>query len=84
MEQVIFRLETAQESRSLNATDSQLLRDLKHQVLGWAAIEGSHRRQKFKAHPDKRRRCMHKVLPPMGKGKEEKSDGIHKKMKMAS
>lgn len=43
--EVIRRLETAQESRSLNATECQLLRDLKHQVLGWAAIERSCRRQ---------------------------------------
>lgn len=41
--EVIFRLDTAQESRNLSDAETELLRDLKHQVLGWAAIERSRR-----------------------------------------
>lgn len=43
--EVIRRLESAQETRSLNAAECQLIRDLKQQVRGWAAIERSRRRQ---------------------------------------
>jgi len=43
--EAILRLETAQETRQLSETELNLLKDLKHQVLGWAAIERSRRRQ---------------------------------------
>ena len=43
--EVILRLDIAQESRPLTNSEASLLRDLKHQVLGWAAIERSRRRQ---------------------------------------
>lgn len=43
--EVIQRLETAQESRQLSELEVALLKNLKKQVLGWAAIERSRRRQ---------------------------------------
>lgn len=43
--EVILRLDTAQESRTLSDTEVQLQRELKHHVLGWAAIERARRRQ---------------------------------------
>jgi hypothetical protein len=43
--EVILRLDIAQESRPLTNSEANLLKDLKHQVMGWAAIERSRRRQ---------------------------------------
>lgn len=43
--EAILPLEIAQETRQLSDAELTLLRDLKHQVLGWAAIERSRRRQ---------------------------------------
>lgn len=43
--EIIMRLETAQETRPLTTAESQLLTDLKHQAVGWAAVERSRRRQ---------------------------------------
>jgi hypothetical protein len=43
--EVILRLDIAQESRMLSESETQLLKDLKQHVLGWAAIQRSRRRQ---------------------------------------
>jgi len=43
--EAILHLDIAQESRALSEPELELLRDLKHQVLGWAAIERSRCRQ---------------------------------------
>lgn len=43
--EVIFRLDKAQESRRLSDLELDLLKQLKLQVLGWAAVERSRRRQ---------------------------------------
>ena len=43
--EAILHLDIAQESRALSKPELELLRDLKHQVLGWAVIERSRRRQ---------------------------------------
>jgi hypothetical protein len=43
--EVIFRLDTAQEDRQLSEDELQLRRDLKIRILGLAALERSRRRQ---------------------------------------
>jgi hypothetical protein len=43
--EAILRLDIAQETRTLSDQEVALLRNLKQQVLGWAAIERSRRRQ---------------------------------------
>ena len=43
--EVILRLDTAQESRTLTPQEMMLHKELKARVLGWAAIERSRRRQ---------------------------------------
>jgi hypothetical protein len=65
--EAILRLETAQEWRQLSQAELTLLKDLKHQVLGWAAIERSRHRQASRLVQIREGDACTNFFSPMGK-----------------